>query len=211
MGDENLLIFEGMNERHVFGHLFNRNGIAGGIIEFKDMNGFPNLLKALPTALRSNKVKRLGVVVDADLDISSRWQSIRNILINRHYENVPTSLVPEGTIVELEDIPVIGVPKVGVWIMPDNQLPGMLEHFVSFLGATSDPLWSIADNCLNDIPNEHRHFTENHRIKAHIHTWLAWQEEPGTPLGSAINKRYFDATAPHAQNLIAWIRRLFEL
>lgn len=211
MADENLLLFEGKSERHVFGHLFNRNGIAEGIIDFKDMKGFSNLLKALPVELRSDKVKRLGVVVDADTDISWRWQSIQNILINRHYEDAPASPMPEGTIVELQDIPVIGVPRVGVWIMPDNQLPGMLENFVSFLGATSDPLWIIAGNCLDDISDEHRHFKENHRIKAHIHTWLAWQEEPGTPLGSAINKRYFDANAPHAQNLIAWIRLLFEL
>src|SRR5436190_24268592 len=35
--------------------------------------------------------------------------------------------------------------------------------------------------------------------KALIHTWLAWQEKPGRPLGLAITARYFDATASYAQ------------
>ncbi len=38
-----------------------------------------------------------------------------------------------------------------------------------------------------------------------------WQEEPGKPMGQAITKRYLDATAPQAQQLIRWIRKLFDL
>ncbi|MGH9803043.1 MAG: DUF3226 domain-containing protein, partial [Blastocatellia bacterium] len=37
------------------------------------------------------------------------------------------------------------------------------------------------------------------------------QKEPGAPLGSAINKRYLDADAIHAQKLMEWVRRLFDL
>lgn len=47
--------------------------------------------------------------------------------------------------------------------------------------------------------------------KANIHTWLSWQEEPGKPMGQAITKRYLDTSAPHAQQLIDWMRRLFAL
>ncbi len=52
-------------------------------------------------------------------------------------------------------------------------------------------------------------FRPTYRIKAKIHTWLAWQKEPGKPLGQAITATYFNANAPHAQELIDWIRRLF--
>ena len=48
-------------------------------------------------------------------------------------------------------------------------------------------------------------------MKAQLHTWLAWQEQPGTPLGLAITNRYLDANAPHAQKLMDWIRQLFDL
>ena len=209
MAGENVLLVEGTNDQNVFWHLMNNHGIARGIVEVKPFGGVKNLLTALPIQLRSTEIKRLGIVVDADTDLSPRWESLRNILIAYNYKNVPVLPLSEGTIVEAEDLPVVRVPKVGVWIMPDNQTPGMLEHFVSFLGATTDPLWAVADDCLDHLPE--KHFTENQRIKAHIHTWLAWQEEPGQPMGIAITKTFLDAKAPHAQQLIAWIRRLFDL
>jgi hypothetical protein len=56
---------------------------------------------------------------------------------------------------------------------------------------------------------EPRHFSEPSTPKAQIHTWLAWQEEPGQPFGIAVTARYLDADAPHAQKLVDWVRRLF--
>lgn len=93
--------------------------------------------------------------------------------------------------------------------MPDNTQAGILEDFLRWLVPDGDSLWDRAENCLNEIPPEERRFPS--LSKAHIHTWLAWQEEPGTLLGSAINKRYFNADAPQAQRLMAWIHTLFKL
>lgn len=42
-----------------------------------------------------------------------------------------------------------------------------------------------------------------------IHTWLAWQDDPGTPLGQAITKRYLDAEGPHVAAFLSWLTRLF--
>jgi len=122
------------------------------------------------------------------------------------YRAVPRDPLPDGSIIQQEDMPV-----VGIWLMPDNRLPGMLEDFVGFLVPQGNHLWVRASDCLSGIPEEHRCFPLNHQIKAHIHTWLAWQEEPGTPLGLAITKRYLDADATHARKLIDWIRQLFNL
>jgi hypothetical protein len=52
-------------------------------------------------------------------------------------------------------------------------------------------------------------FKEVHESKARIHTWLAWQEEPGKPVGQAITARYLDANMPHVRQLLDWIRELF--
>jgi hypothetical protein len=144
--------------------------------------------------------------VDADTNLKSRWDSLRNILLKAGYSLIPVDPLPDGTIIQQEDRPV-----VGVWLMPDNKLPGMLEDFISFLIPHGDQLWVRAAECLKGVPEEHRRFSPNHLAKAHIHTWLAWQEEPGTPLGLAITKRYLDAEALHARKLIDWIRRLFNL
>jgi len=54
-----------------------------------------------------------------------------------------------------------------------------------------------ARRCVSEIPVEERRFVESYATKALIHTWLAWQDDPGTPLGQAITKRYFDADGPH--------------
>jgi hypothetical protein len=41
-----------------------------------------------------------------------------------------------------------------------------------------------------------------------VHTFLAWQEEPGRPMGESITRRYFQIDAPEALNFVEWIRRL---
>lgn len=203
---KNLILVEGKNEEHVFGHLFHHHGIQKGIIDFKSKDGIDNLLESLPVELRGSELERLGIVVDADTNLKSRWDALRNILTKAGYLSIPRDPLPDGSIFQHEDIPI-----VGVWLMPDNRMPGMLEDFVGFLVPQGNPLWPRASVCLKEIPEEHRCFPLNHQIKAHIHTWLAWQEEPGTPLGLAITKRYLDADTAHAKKLIDWIRRLFNL
>ena len=92
--------------------------------------------------------------------------------------------------------------------MPDNGSAGYLEDFAGALVPADDPLWLRAGGVLDAIPREDRRFTTVHRSKAHIHTWLAWQEDPGSPMGQAITKRDLNASAPLAERVIAWLQRL---
>jgi hypothetical protein len=48
-------------------------------------------------------------------------------------------------------------------------------------------------------------------MKAQLHTWLAWQDEPGTQLGLAVKRRYLQGDAPLAADFVHWLKRLFEL
>ncbi|MFH1466552.1 MAG: DUF3226 domain-containing protein [Pseudomonadota bacterium] len=59
-----------------------------------------------------------------------------------------------------------------------------------------------------DLPAP-RCFRDVHEPKAVLHTWLAWQEEPGTPMGLALTRRYLDPCHPRAVAFAAWLRRLF--
>ena len=93
--------------------------------------------------------------------------------------------------------------------MPDNQLPGILEDFLQFLVPEGDPLFAHVGHSLDSIPLGQRRFDDLKRPKAQIHTWLAWQEEPGKPLGQAISARYLDPHLPMADVFVQWLQRTF--
>lgn len=202
---ERLILVEGKNDREVFHHLLTHHGILKGTIECKACEGETRLLEEFAIRLKKGDLEPVGIVIDADDDLRARWDSLKHTLSQAGYTAIPTAPLPEGTILRQAE-----KPPAGIWIMPDNKLPGMLEDFIGFLVPQGDPLWNQAQDCLAEIPENQRRF-KKHLAKAHIHTWLAWQEEPGTPLGSAITKRYLDAEATHAKLLIEWVKKLFEL
>ena len=152
----------------------------------------------------------MGIIVDADLDIKARWESLANRLKDLKYENVPDLPESNGTICTGKDL-----PKIGVWLMPDNTLPGMLEDFVKLLVPDEQKnLLEKAVNAVELIPKEERLFiTENSdkTAKAQIHTYLAWQSRPGVPYGIAIREKFLEADSQHAANLMNWIKELFNL
>ncbi|SRR5260370_10975775 len=111
-----------------------------------------------------------------------------------------------GTILKEEESPI-----VGIWLMPDNKIAGMIEHFISLLRPENDVLWPIAENIVQKVVDTDCRFPSTQMAKAYIHTWLAWQKEPGKPMGQAITARYLDADASHALKLITCIRGLFDL
>lgn len=208
MGEKDVLLVEGKDDEHVFYALLEHHQIPE-LFTIQNKEGIDNLLETLPLELKRSDLDHLGIVIDANTDLSGRWSSLRTILLKAGDVNVPESPEPEGTILLLQrpDREV----KVGIWLMPDNQLPGMLEDFIEFLVPEGDGLWPRAVDCVDGIPTEERRFRPRHRQKSNVHTWLAWQEDPGTPLGQAITKHYLDAESQRAHQLVDWIRRLFDL
>lgn len=211
---QNYLLVEGSDDKHVFYHLLDYYHIRqifknkGESFEIIDHEGIDNLLsvKTLGTYLKGSSLRRFGIVVDADTDLAARWQRISDILKSAGYTTIPVSPQQEGTILREEESPV-----VGVWLMPDNTVPGMIEHLMSLLRPDNDVLWPIAENIVQTVTNTECRFPSTQMAKAYIHTWLAWQKEPGKPMGQAITAHYLNADASHAQQLISWIRRLFDL
>ena len=192
---DSLLLVEGSDDYHVLLSLCNYYQVAQ-TFQIKDKNGVTNLINDLGVELKQAGLKKLGIVVDADADLDARWQSLNGILKLR-YPNLPTRPAPLGPVID-----AAGQPRVGVWLMPDNALPGMLEDFVALLVAdqVNDPLWQLSERCLQEARQ-----LAGRSIpvaKARIHTYLAWQSESGTPLGLAITRQYFDASLPQAQRLV---------
>jgi hypothetical protein len=95
--------------------------------------------------------------------------------------------------------------------MPDNQRDGKLENFLAELIAADDPLIGHAQKATAEARGLGATFSVPDVIKAEVHSWLAWQDEPGKPYGQAMMARYFQHDAAVAARFVAWFRRLYGL
>lgn len=199
----NLLWVEGKDDRAVVESLMQAHAVPETFkVQAKD--GVEELLSAFPIEVRAPRLGRFGIVVDANGDPRARWEAIRSALLSAGYTAVPEQPAAEGTVLNGGELH----PVVGVWIMPDNGSPGALEDFAATLVPENDRLWARAARAVDSIPGDERRFPSGRRSKAHVHTWLAWQEYPGSPMGQAIGKGDLDAGAPIAARFVDWVRRL---
>jgi hypothetical protein len=207
MASKRVLLVEGPDDEHVLMHLCGNRGVPK-LDEVKPHAGVDPLLESFPVRLKASQDGDIvGIVIDADTDVDSRWQSLQARLVDVGYNNVPAIPAPDGTII---DPPVDSLlPRVGIWIMPDNQTAGILEDFLRFLIPAESHLFELVKSSVATIPENERRFSKLAEPKAIIHTWLAWQEEPGKPLGTAITARYLDADVTQADVLVSWLNRLF--
>ena len=75
MADKAVLLVEGKDDQHVFFSLLEFHRIPE-VFRIKDKQGIDNLLGTLDVELLASELEQLGIVVDADIDIASRWQRI---------------------------------------------------------------------------------------------------------------------------------------
>ncbi len=196
METPHVLLVEGADDQHVIQGLLRARGIAN--IHIKPKGGWANLRETLDVELKASGLLSLGVVADADSPIASRWQSLRDVLRRDGMGDAPER---QGTILP-------GEPRVGLWLMPDNSSDGVLEQFVELMIPKPDQLWLRAGSAVDQIPAEHRRFALVDTPKAKIHTWLAWQERPGVPMGTAITAKFLDPSSAVAVRFTDWVRRL---
>ncbi|WP_297072284.1 DUF3226 domain-containing protein [uncultured Duncaniella sp.] len=202
------LLVEGNDDCHVLYALCEKFKLPE-TFDIIDCKGIGNLFKGLPTRIKSSgAINTIGIIIDADTDILARWETVRNILLSSgKYDNVP-NICPEGGLILHPIIPED--ITFGVWIMPDNKTNGMLENFTTYLIPNDDRLLQVVDETLDRIESEGLNRYELiHREKARIHSWLAWQETPGTPMGLAITKKYLSTEPPVCQAFVKWLNSLF--
>ena len=202
------LLVEGKNDMHVILSFCQYYDINENF-DIIPCDSIDNVLKELRIRLTipANN-KRIGIIVDADNNISGHWQSIHNILTETDYYNLQAiQLHANGAIVDSHDM---YKPRVGVWIMPNNKLPGMLEDFIISLSSDNDPLMKRAGEVLDALEKDGiQNYKKVHKSKARVHTYLAWQDEPGLPLGIAVTKKIFNPESSNAKVLVDWLKRLF--
>lgn len=212
--DKKVLVVEGRTEVFVIPYLMEANGVAWGkgkntVVHIKDYDGYPNIAKtdAIATELLASGLTALGIIIDADEEPKERWQSIRNTCQNIFMNGLPKDLPEDGLICDAPN-----EVKFGIWMMPDNQVRGILETFLAYMiPDTNESLWEFAQQSTQEAINKGANFTEFQRDKANIYTWLAWQNPPGKQLHQAVEQKIFDPHHPRTQKFVKWFKDLYGL
>ncbi len=207
-----ILLVEGKDDFHVVLHLCKQHDLPEcfkieprKVTEIDDSpsgGGIENLFDTLTVLLRDGGLERLAIMVDADLKVQSRWAAIRNKV--RPYVELPETPESGGTTVVFDND--FGPKRFSVWMMPNNASPGILEDFTAFLIPSDDRDLPRVDAFMDSIPEPDRKFKPASLPKARIHAWLAVQEQPGRPLGTAITCRYLSADHDTVELFVKWLR-----
>ena len=216
MAERGQILVEGFSDQKVVQAILNEHerDLAFDVIYRKGHEGYPSLRESFETTLTKNlDIRGLGVVADADHDVAGRWRSLADVLRGAGYPGVPDTPDPAGLVLESHSSSMAELPRVGVWLMPDNQSAGMLESFITRMVPAGDVLWDLAERSVDECYDIDPRYPaagsrEAHCPKALIHTWLAWQTEPGKPLWQALLKPSLEPGVDHA-SFRAWLGRLW--
>ncbi|MDX1942962.1 MAG: DUF3226 domain-containing protein, partial [Saprospiraceae bacterium] len=159
------LIAEGINDFHVIKNLANKRlrVIDFGFENERRLKSFfvvagskEELKSKFELTFEEADIQNIGIIIDADeTGAVATWHSIKRILEKEGYQNLPAQPMLDGTI-------IVGVnkPKIGIWIMPDNQSAGYLEYFLASLIPDEDNLLPLVrQNVQYLLDNQINRFT----------------------------------------------------
>ena len=196
-----VLLVEGRNDRHVVEHVYWKRFDSKPPFAVLDKEGFSRLRDAIGPELKAPEREVVGIIVDANDDLTARWTAVTDRLRTACPGIEIGDPAPEGTIVRSE-------PRVGIWLWPDNESGGELEDFVAEMVPDDDPVWPLSRCYIQGIPVEHRQFSEGKTARAEIHAWLATRKEPRW-MGSAIRTGDLEVDGVLATRFASWIENLF--
>ena len=194
-----IILVEGEDDEHVVEQLRRKMGLPEFAVRPEGNND--KVIEAIGAARLPDNREILGILVDADDSVDGTWSR----LVKEFKEegiDLPPQPPPEGLILYEHH------PRIGVWLMPDNQSEGELEDFIAKMIPEDDAAWLCAEEYIECIPGAEREFKEGKRLKAKVHSWLATREVPGRA-GAAIGRGDLSVDGPLSQRFADWLRRLF--
>lgn len=199
------LVLEGLRDLSFVIELGSQHGFEVSRPDIAQCEGIDNAFADFELAIKSKSYDRIGLVVDADADAKAAWARavgrMRNAGLRQRFG---ASIRTEGARIETDGVP----SRIGVWIMPDNASAGDMERLASFMIPRGDALWDRARDAVAGLPNPRR-FRAKDSTKAEVHTWLAWQLEPGLGVGAAVRSKYLDPACNEAAAFVDWLRWLW--
>ncbi len=212
---DNILFVEGSSDLYAIAAIRDKRGVVDNFF-IEDGKDVDRAINHFEQEIFNNKKRIIGIVVDADNDLPKRWLQIKGVIdksksdinnTDNKFPATPAEIPAEGLI--LDSIDNISC-RVGVWIMPNNCTTGTLEDLLVLLAPKGDKLMSRADEVLNDLEKDTLNkYVAKDRTKAKIYSFLAWQKEPGFPLGKSITSKCLDASSSSADAFVGWLTKLF--
>lgn len=196
---DRVLLVEGQDDKHVVLQLCHRHESTPSF-SISDKDNITQLLESLALEMKVSGRQAVGILVDANDDVTGRWNAIQNRLRRADIEP-PPSPNPDGTIIQAR-------PRIGIWLMPDNTSAGELEDFVAQMIPTEDPVWPLSLSYIEGIPGADRKFSEKKKLRAQLYAWLAAREDPRR-MGLAIRARDLKVDGDLSKKFVAWLNGLF--
>ena len=140
---DSILLVEGQDDLHVVRHMWHSSSetLTFCIREKQSVEG---LLRGIRGEIVAEDRTAVGIVADANDNIDARWRAVTDRLRDAGI-NPPDTPTFGGTIIDSN-------PRVGVWLMPDNQTPGELEDFIAAMIPSDDAVWPLSESYIEGIP-----------------------------------------------------------
>lgn len=184
-----------------------KSALDNNLFKILKKGGKQKLLPSIAVTFKTEGLKRLGAIVDSDQDVAASWNAVRDRFSSLGYANIPQNVPVEGWISAESSSER---PRVGAWLMPNNQDIGALEDFLLREISEDCSLLSYVKETLNSLEAQSFvSYSPNDRSKAEVHTWLAWQREPGLQLGTAIKAKVLTPSSDTAVLFTRWLEKLF--
>jgi hypothetical protein len=191
-----LLIGEGWDEVNFFEALLAHLNIGDIQVEqYGGKNGLPSYLREFRLRPGNQGIVALGITRDTDPTLPQAFQSVCGALASY-------GLSSPGSPGQV----VAGPPRVGVFLMPDNQRTGMLEDLCWDAVQTDPAIPCVQDyfQCISQKAGRQ----PNNLPKARMHAWLASQLEPDRRLGEAAKSGFLPWSNAAFATLISFIQNL---
>lgn len=180
-GHSNLFIVEGKDEKNVIEAFLDRFGNVETPYRIHSTDGIDNMgnfLRLLPRLPGFEELRSIGIVADADNDCNNRFKSIVSFLesVNLEAPHAP-------------GIVTSSIPKIGVFIMPNNKDNGCLEDLF-VLTVSNTPIYSCISSFFECAAE--KGFIPRRRSKAFSQAVLSCNQEFVKDLGVGAKKGYWD-------------------
>ena len=166
--------------------------------------GASSLLKGIRGEIESEERTAIGIIIDANGDVRTRWEEICRQLTTIDIIDIPKNPVATGSFMMTNDR-----TRIGVWIMPDNISAGSLENMIEQM-IDDDKIWQLSRNFIGDAQTITQiQYTQGKRKKAEVRAWLATLADPGQ-IEYALGYRNLSVDGELIEQFYSWLEQLFK-